>query len=93
MRTLAAALLACGIIAAPAAAAEAPRQAPGELLDEAADKLLQALKIILMAVPQYAAPEINENGDIVIRRIRPEQERRPAPEPESGPDGTVQTRT
>ncbi len=94
MRVLAVALLACGLAAVPAAAAEAPQESPRALLDEAADKLLQALEMMLMAVPQYAAPEINENGDIVIRRIRPKGEPKSddAPHSPAEPGNPVQTR-
>ena len=42
------------------------------LAEEAAEKLMLALELMLMAIPQYAMPEIMENGDIVIRRLNPE---------------------
>ncbi len=96
MRILAAALIAAGLLASPAAAQQPERESPGELLDDAAQKMLQALKLMLMAIPQYAAPEINENGDIIIRRIHPEDEK-PEPEkeeaPEKAPGKAIQTQT
>ena len=94
VRALAVALLAYGLAAVPASAAEAPQASPRALLDEAANKLLQALEMMLMAVPQYAAPEINENGDIIIRRIRPKDEPKSGDAPDSPrePGNPVQTR-
>lgn len=88
-----AALLALAVLAAPSVAAE-PRQTPSELLDEAGQKLVQALKMMLMAIPQYAAPEVNDNGDIIIRRIRPKDEpnKDEAPTAPAEPGNPVQTR-
>ena len=45
---------------------------PSQLAHEGAQKLILALELMLQAIPQYAMPEILENGDIVIRRINPE---------------------
>lgn len=90
MRRLAAVLLVLSLTAAPAAAEE-QRRSPGELVDEAAQTLLQALRAMLQAIPQYAAPEINDNGDIIIRRIRPEDKPEPPAEPDQ-PDRPLQTR-
>ena len=33
--------------------------------------ILNALSLILKSIPQYKAPEVLENGDIIIRRVRP----------------------
>lgn len=75
---MAAAVLAAALLAAPAAAEE-PQKQPGavELLDEAARKVYEALKLMLLAIPQYDAPEITPEGDIVIRRIRPPADGKP----------------
>lgn len=37
---------------------------------------------MLMAIPRYAAPEVLENGDIIIRRIPPQREDAPPVAPE-----------
>ncbi len=37
-----------------------------------AEKLMETLRFILRAVPQYEMPEITKDGDIIIRRKRPE---------------------
>jgi hypothetical protein len=39
-----------------------------ELLEGASRMMLQALELMIKAVPQYAAPVILPNGDILIRR-------------------------
>lgn len=39
---------------------------------EAANKILSALNLMIGAIPMYEAPEVLENGDIIIRRKRDE---------------------
>lgn len=56
--------------------------APGELAREGLAKLLQALDKLIESVPQYQMPEINENGDIILRRKRPYGPTPPAPSPD-----------
>ncbi len=41
-----------------------------ELAREAMEQLMRALKMFMQSIPQYELPEINENGDIIIRRKR-----------------------
>ena len=38
---------------------------------DALDAVLQRLQDLIETIPRYEAPEILENGDIIIRRIRP----------------------
>ena len=33
--------------------------------------ILNALSLILKSIPQYKAPEVLENGDIIVRRVGP----------------------
>lgn len=44
------------------------QHSPKELLEGASRMMLQALELMIKAVPQYAAPVILPNGDILIRR-------------------------
>lgn len=44
------------------------------LMGEGLQKILQALDLLLKTVPQYSAPEVLPNGDIIIRRVHPEDE-------------------
>ncbi len=46
---------------------------------EAIEQLMRALELMIESIPQYELPEINEDGDIIIRRKRPP--RREAPDP------------
>jgi hypothetical protein len=39
-----------------------------ELARRAAEKMIEALRGMLLAVPQYESPELLPNGDIIIRR-------------------------
>jgi hypothetical protein len=50
------------------------------LAEEGLAKILQALDLLMRTIPQYSAPEVLPNGDIIIRRIHPEEE-----EPRRGP--------
>ena len=66
----------------PAPNEQAPNeQAPGELAREGVARLLQALEVFIEMIPQYEMPELNENGDIIIRRKRDRGE-----EPSAEPD-------
>jgi hypothetical protein len=53
-------------------------QSPSELAREGMAKMLQALNKLVESVPQFEMPEMNENGDIILRRKHP-------PVPESVP--------
>ena len=81
--TLAIAAAVClGFSAAPAAMADDhghSREEVEEMAREAVEQLMQALEIFIQSIPQYEMPEINENGDIIIRRKR-------SPGDESEPD-------
>ena len=73
MRWVVAAALALALAAgAPAGADETELERAERLAGAAATRLRGALGALLRAVPQYEAPEILDNGDIVIRRKRPE---------------------
>jgi len=49
-------------------------------LEETAKQFFAMLEYLVMAIPQYQAPEILENGDIIIRRKRPENSEPPQKE-------------
>jgi hypothetical protein len=34
---------------------------------------MRALDLLIMTVPRYAAPEVLPNGDIIIRRLDPQE--------------------
>lgn len=44
---------------------------PKDLAIEGLRNLMQALDLFVKSVPQYSAPEVLPNGDIIIRRIHP----------------------
>ncbi len=62
---------------APRAAQRDDRVKAEEMAREAIEQLLRALELMIQSIPQYEMPEIEENGDIIIRRKR----RTPDPEP------------
>jgi hypothetical protein len=61
------------------ALAQSNESKPEELATEGISKLMDALGAFIKSIPQYEAPEINENGDIIIRRKRPDDDKEPAP--------------
>lgn len=62
------------------------KQTPEELFEEGSKMIIQALDLILKTIPQYAAPEVLENGDIIIRRIKPKSN-----QPNETDEGEVRT--
>ena len=82
MRRVVAALLMAAWIACAASAAHAgptdspvspiqPNSQADVLLRAAIEQLVQALGQALHDVPRYGLPEVNDNGDIILRRLRP----------------------
>ncbi len=57
------------------------------LAGEGLAKILEALDLLLKTIPQYAAPEVQPNGDIIIRRLHPEEAPKKAPEEEDDEPG------
>ena len=71
---------------------ENPQQSPDELAVEGVTRLMQALQLFIQQLPQYDAPVMNENGDIIIRRRHdqpaPVPRQKPAPPDETGSTST-----
>ncbi len=72
------------LLAAPAAAQQ---KSPEELMREGAARILEALKGLLGSIPTYAAPEMLPNGDIIIRRLPPRDDKPADPKPQG--DGSM----
>ena len=49
---------------------------PEDMIEDGMRMILHALSLILKSIPQYKAPEVLENGDIIIRRV-PSGEKKP----------------
>lgn len=60
-----------------------------EALKETLSSLLGVLESVVSAIPQYEAPEVLDNGDIIIRRKQPEED--PPKEQHQKEDGEIQT--
>lgn len=69
-RTAAAAGLALAFAASPAAWAEEP--SVEQKVDEVMQRALDLIERVIGASPGYEAPEIMPEGDIIIRRKRPD---------------------
>jgi len=82
--------VAMAVIAAPAARAqESTLDDAQQEAVEGLSKLLQALGLFVKSVPQFSAPEVLPNGDIILRRIHPDQS--PAPKPPKSDDDATST--
>jgi hypothetical protein len=87
-------ILAFGVLAPWCAAdaqspeADDPQKRVEDLAREGVDKMMKALQLMLSTIPQYEAPMIDDNGDIIIRR-----KRAPAPKPREQVEPDDQTRT
>ena len=46
---------------------------PEEMLEEGVRMIMNALKLVLKTIPQFEMPEVLENGDIIIRRVKPKK--------------------
>jgi hypothetical protein len=71
-------LFALSLLSVPLAAANADSlqdntKEAEQLANEALTKMMRALDLLIMTVPRYAAPEVLPNGDIIIRRLDPEE--------------------
>lgn len=70
--TLAAGMIALmALTAAPAWAGPPQEKDPHALASDGIQSLLKAMEMMLLAIPQYDTPYVNENGDIIIRRKKP----------------------
>lgn len=87
-RAILLALLAIGPSADAQTDPRRPAEEAAELARRAAEKMIEALRGMLMSLPQYEAPEILPNGDIVIRRKAP-----PPPPPPPAREGNQERRT
>lgn len=70
-----------------------PPTSPGASLDEAMRRVLGIIDLLIQAIPQYEPPEVLDNGDIIIRRKRPGENRDEGVPTEEGPDPEKPTRT
>ena len=62
-----------------------------EVAREGVERLMRALNLLMGSIPQFEAPEINEDGDIVVRRKRPSEDG--APDEAPAPEEVEETRT
>ena len=56
--------------------------------EEGMRRILAALQLLMATIPQYALPEVLENGDIIISRVQPDT---PANPDDANNDGIEET--
>lgn len=59
-------------LATPVAASAQDTEDAERLAGEGLAKIIKALDLLMKTIPQYAAPEVQPNGDIIIRRLHPD---------------------
>ena len=57
----------------------AQNDSPQRLIEDGMKIILGTIRLMLQSLPQYKAPEVLDNGDIIIRRVQP-HERLPSEE-------------
>jgi len=65
-----AAALSAALLTTPAMAED---QSAEELARDGIQRLMDAMELFVGSIPMYAAPEVMPNGDIIIRRIQPDE--------------------
>ena len=70
-------------VSAPAWA-QSSADSPMDQLDGVMQEVLDAINLMMRAVPQYELPEVLPNGDIIIRRVPKDD--LPAEKPEEKPE-------
>jgi hypothetical protein len=76
-------IVAAMLISAPVLSAPQEQKDPQTLATQGVQQLIRAMELMLLAIPQFEAPVINDNGDIIIRRKHPQRRPHkddPAPE-------------
>jgi len=58
----------------PPALADEKKDDPENMALQGITKLMDALGAFISSIPQYEAPTMNENGDIIIRRKNPDKD-------------------
>ncbi len=56
-----------------------------EMAREGMERIMRALELFMESIPQYELPEVNDRGDIIIKRKRDFEDPKPK-EPEKEPD-------
>ncbi len=89
MRTVLVVLIGLGVTSMPTPVSYAKDPADQhagaqDLLEDATGVIMQALSLINGSIPQYQLPEVLDNGDIIIRKVRPKAPPKSAPSPADG---------
>jgi hypothetical protein len=66
---------------------QSERQRAEEMAREGMERILRALNMLMESIPQYELPEVNEKGDIIIRRKNPTP-KETAPKRDEEPEST-----
>lgn len=70
-------LSACLLLSSVSLATAEEETDPSDLARESIELMMRSLNLMIERIPQYELPEVNENGDIIIRRKRSTGESKP----------------
>ena len=79
------------LLAASSSEEEKGETSPEALAAEGLAKLLDAMEAFIDQIPQYEAPEVLENGDIIIRRRNKEEAPQTPPDEDETRTSPVET--
>ncbi|WP_420406254.1 hypothetical protein [Nisaea sp.] len=77
-------LLGLTLAVAGGPARAATDEAPADTIERGAQLVIDGLRAFFSSIPQYEPPEVLPNGDIIIRRVKPDAPE--ADEKKSGED-------
>ena len=60
------------------------KEVPERMIEDGMRMILRAIDLILQSIPEYKAPEVLENGDIIIRRVQPNKKSSDSEESKNG---------
>ncbi len=88
-----AAALTAGMGFGAVAYAASEKSSPEDSVRQGLQRVLDAIELFFQSIPQYEAPEVLDNGDIIIRRKRPDADEDDEGRPAATPPKMEETKT
>lgn len=73
-------------LAVPPLPAAAQESDPSKTIERGAQLVIEGLRAFFSSIPQYEMPEMLPNGDIIIRRVPPGQQKREEKKGDKAPE-------
>ncbi len=88
-----AAVLTAGLGIGAVANAASDNSSAEDSVAQRLQRVLDAIELFFQNIPQYSAPEVLDNGDIIIRRKRPDADEDDEGRPAATPPKMEETKT